>query len=62
VVDPGQEAVGPLEALLAEHRLTPVAVLLTHGHSTHVSVAPVATATTCRRSSTPTTGRCSPIR
>ena len=42
VVDPGQDAVEPLEALLAEHRLTPVAVLLTHGHFDHtVSVAPV---------------------
>jgi glyoxylase-like metal-dependent hydrolase (beta-lactamase superfamily II) len=42
VVDPGQDAVEPLEALLAEHRLTPVAVLLTHGHFDHTfSVAPV---------------------
>jgi glyoxylase-like metal-dependent hydrolase (beta-lactamase superfamily II) len=42
VVDPGQDAVGPLDAVLAEHRLTPVAVLLTHGHLDHVfSVAPV---------------------
>ena len=42
MVDPGQDATEPLEALLAEHRLTPVAVLLTHGHIDHVySVAPV---------------------
>ncbi len=42
VVDPGQDATEPLTALLAEHRLTPVAVLLTHGHLDHVfSVAPV---------------------
>jgi len=42
VVDPGQDAVEPLEALLAEHRLAPVAVLLTHGHFDHTfSVAPV---------------------
>jgi hydroxyacylglutathione hydrolase len=42
VVDPGQDAVEPLEALLTEHRLTPVAVLLTHGHFDHTfSVAPV---------------------
>jgi hydroxyacylglutathione hydrolase len=42
VVDPGQDAVPPLEELLAEHRLTPVAVLLTHGHLDHTfSVVPV---------------------
>ena len=42
VVDPGQDAVEPLESLLAQHRLTPVAVLLTHGHLDHTfSVAPV---------------------
>jgi len=42
VVDPGQDAVQPLDALLAEHRLTPVAVLLTHGHFDHTfSVTPV---------------------
>jgi hydroxyacylglutathione hydrolase len=42
VVDPGQDAVEPLEELLAEHRLTPVAVLLTHGHFDHTfSVSPV---------------------
>ncbi|MBA3907095.1 MAG: MBL fold metallo-hydrolase [Pseudonocardiales bacterium] len=42
VVDPGQDAVEPLTELLAEHRLTPVAVVLTHGHLDHVfSVAPV---------------------
>ncbi len=42
IVDPGQDAVDDLEALLAEHRLTPVAVLLTHGHFDHTfSVAPV---------------------
>lgn len=42
VVDPGQDAVEPLSALLAEHRLNPVAVLLTHGHFDHTfSVAPV---------------------
>jgi hydroxyacylglutathione hydrolase len=42
VVDPGQDAVDPLEGVLAEHRLTPVAVLLTHGHFDHTfSVAPV---------------------
>lgn len=42
VVDPGQDATDGLEDLLREHRLTPVAVLLTHGHLDHTwSVAPV---------------------
>ncbi|MGZ4561399.1 MAG: MBL fold metallo-hydrolase, partial [Mycobacteriaceae bacterium] len=35
VIDPGQDAVEPLRELLARHRLTPVAVLLTHGHLDH---------------------------
>jgi hydroxyacylglutathione hydrolase len=42
VVDPGVEVVAPLAELLAEHRLRPAAVLLTHGHVDHVySVTPV---------------------
>lgn len=42
VVDPGQDAEDPLEQLLIERGLTPVAVLLTHGHFDHVfAVAPV---------------------
>lgn len=42
VVDPGQDAVEPLQELLNRHRLTPVAVLLTHGHLDHTwSVYPV---------------------
>ena len=36
VVDPGQRALGPLRRILDEHRLTPAAVLLTHGHIDHV--------------------------
>ncbi len=36
VVDPGQDAVEPLNEQLAKHRLTPAAVLLTHGHFDHV--------------------------
>ncbi len=39
VVDPGQDAVPELEALLAEHALTPAAVLLTHGHLDHTHSA-----------------------
>ncbi|RJL33980.1 MBL fold metallo-hydrolase [Bailinhaonella thermotolerans] len=42
VVDPGQNAVAELDEVLREHRLKPVAVLLTHGHVDHTwSVAPV---------------------
>jgi hydroxyacylglutathione hydrolase len=42
VVDPGMDAVEPLEAVLSEHRVTPVTVLLTHGHLDHTfSVVPV---------------------
>lgn len=42
VVDPGIGVLDRLDALLAEHRLAPVAVLLTHGHLDHTfSVAPV---------------------
>ena len=42
IVDPGQEAEPGIEEILAEHRLKPVAVLLTHGHIDHIwSVAPV---------------------
>jgi hydroxyacylglutathione hydrolase len=42
VVDPGVGVVDQLDALLAEHRLQPAAVLLTHGHLDHTfSVAPV---------------------
>ncbi|MGC4935861.1 MBL fold metallo-hydrolase [Gordonia sp. DT30] len=35
IVDPGQDAAPRVRELLAEHRLTPVAVLLTHGHLDH---------------------------
>jgi len=36
VVDPGQRAMGPLRRILDEQRLTPAAVLLTHGHIDHM--------------------------
>lgn len=36
IVDPGQRAMGPLRKILDENRLTPAAVLLTHGHIDHI--------------------------
>lgn len=36
IVDPGQRAFAPLRRILDEHRLTPAAVLLTHGHIDHM--------------------------
>ena len=42
IIDPGQDAQPGIEEVLAEHRLRPAAVLLTHGHIDHVwSVGPV---------------------
>jgi glyoxylase-like metal-dependent hydrolase (beta-lactamase superfamily II) len=42
VVDPGIGVIGQLDELLAEHKLQPAAVLITHGHLDHTfSVAPV---------------------
>ena len=42
VVDPGVDVIRQLDVVLAEHRLEPVAVLLTHGHLDHTfSVTPV---------------------
>ena len=42
IVDPGIGVVDRLDEVLAEHRLFPAAVLLTHGHLDHTfSVAPV---------------------
>ena len=42
VIDPGIGVVGQLDETIAEHRLHPVAVLLTHGHFDHTfSVLPV---------------------
>ena len=42
IIDPGEDAEGGIAQIIAEHRLKPVAVLLTHGHIDHVwSVAPV---------------------
>jgi glyoxylase-like metal-dependent hydrolase (beta-lactamase superfamily II) len=42
VVDPGVDVVRQLDEVLEEHRLQPVAVLLTHGHIDHTfSVTPV---------------------
>jgi hydroxyacylglutathione hydrolase len=36
IVDPGQRAMGPLRRILDQNRLTPTAVLLTHGHIDHM--------------------------
>lgn len=36
IVDPGQRAMGTLRRILDENRLTPSAVLLTHGHVDHI--------------------------
>ena len=42
IIDPGEGAGRRIEEIVADHRLKPVAVLLTHGHIDHVwSVAPV---------------------
>ncbi|MCG6495148.1 MBL fold metallo-hydrolase [Kitasatospora sp. A2-31] len=42
IVDPGHQATRGVEELVREHRLKPVAVVLTHGHIDHVaSVVPV---------------------
>lgn len=42
IVDPGQESIDRVHDVVRENKLTPAAVLLTHGHIDHVwSVAPV---------------------
>ncbi|HVW80377.1 MAG TPA: MBL fold metallo-hydrolase [Mycobacteriales bacterium] len=42
VIDPGVDSEDRLEEILVEHKLAPVAVLLTHGHLDHTwAVAPV---------------------
>jgi glyoxylase-like metal-dependent hydrolase (beta-lactamase superfamily II) len=43
VVDPGQDSSSGIAEIVREHRLKPIAVLLTHGHVDHMwSVTPVA--------------------
>ena len=43
VIDPGQESIDGVHEIIAEHRLAPAAVLLTHGHMDHIwSVGPLA--------------------
>jgi glyoxylase-like metal-dependent hydrolase (beta-lactamase superfamily II) len=49
VVDPGVGVESRLGEVLAQHRLRPAAVLLTHGHVDHVyAVTPVCDATASR--------------
>jgi glyoxylase-like metal-dependent hydrolase (beta-lactamase superfamily II) len=48
VIDPGKDAASGVADIVREHRLKPVAVLLTHGHIDHMwSVAPVAGSYDC---------------
>jgi hydroxyacylglutathione hydrolase len=43
IIDPGKGAASGIEEIVREHRLKPVAVILTHGHVDHMwSVTPVA--------------------
>ncbi len=43
VIDPGKDAAQGVEAVIREHKLKPVSVLVTHGHVDHMwCVAPVA--------------------
>jgi glyoxylase-like metal-dependent hydrolase (beta-lactamase superfamily II) len=43
VIDPGKDAAAGVDAVIREHRLKPVSVLVTHGHVDHMwCVAPVA--------------------
>lgn len=39
IIDPGQDAAEPVKQVLAENRLEPRAILLTHGHFDHVANA-----------------------
>jgi glyoxylase-like metal-dependent hydrolase (beta-lactamase superfamily II) len=42
IIDPGEDAVPGVEEVVREHKLQPVAVLLTHGHVDHtMSVVPI---------------------
>ena len=42
IIDPGLDAVDGVAELIFEHRLKPVAVMLTHGHIDHMfSVTPL---------------------
>ena len=39
IIDPGQDAAGAVREVLAEHQLTPKALLATHGHFDHIASA-----------------------
>jgi hydroxyacylglutathione hydrolase len=44
IIDPGQDSMEGISEIIRAHRLTPAAVILTHGHIDHIwSVAPVST-------------------
>ena len=63
VIDPGIGADDEVDARLREHRLKPVAVILTHGHFDHTfSVVPVCGAATSRPTCIRPTAASSPTR
>jgi len=59
IVDPGQRVMGQLRRILDENRLTPAAVLLTHGHIDHMwSAQKVSDTYGCPTYIHPRTGSC----
>ena len=63
VIDPGKDAAEGVADVVREHRLKPVAVLVTHGHVDHMwCVAPVAGTYDATAWIHPGTGTCSPTR
>ena len=59
IVDPGQRVMSQLRRILDENRLTPAAVLLTHGHIDHMwSAQKVSDTYGCPTYIIPRTGSC----